>query len=147
MKMTPEEYGRMAKKASPGSPFPKNCLLAFLIGGLICTLGQVCIELYQYAGLEQEVASTAASVTLVFLAVLLSGFGVYDNIAKYAGAGTLVPITGFANSVASPALEFKSEGLVLGLGAKMFIIAGPVIVYGTAASVVYGLIIYLFRFY
>ena len=93
MKMTPEEYGRMAKKASPGSPFPKNCLLAFLIGGLICTLGQVCIELYQYAGLEQEVASTAASVTLVFLAVLLSGFGVYDNIAKYAGAGTLVPIT------------------------------------------------------
>ena len=86
-------------------------------------------------------------MTLVFLAVLLSGFGVYDNIAKYAGAGTLVPITGFANSVASPALEFKSEGLVLGLGAKMFIIAGPVIVYGTAASVVYGLIIYLFGLY
>ena len=86
-------------------------------------------------------------MTLVFLAVLLSGFGVYDNIAKYAGAGTLVPITGFANAVASPALEFKSEGLVLGLGAKMFIIAGPVIVYGTAASVVYGLIIYLFRLY
>ena len=98
MKMTPEEYGRMAKKASPGSPFPKNCLLAFLIGGLICTLGQVCIELYQYAGLEQEVASTAASVTLVFLAVLLSGFGVYDNIAKYAGAGTLVPINSKARA-------------------------------------------------
>lgn len=147
MKMTPEEYGKMANKASPPSPFLKNFLLAFLIGGLICTLGQVCIEIYKSAGLEQEIASTAASVTLVFLSVLFSGLGLYDDIAKYAGAGTLVPITGFANSVASPALEFKTEGLVLGLGAKMFIIAGPVIVYGTAASVIYGLIIYLFRLY
>ncbi len=147
MKLTPEEYSNLAKKASPPSTFGKNVLMAFLIGGLICALGQGLILLYQRAGLELEVASTAASMSLVFLSVLLTGLNIYDDIAKVAGAGTLVPITGFANSMASPALEFKSEGYILGLGAKMFIIAGPVIVYGTTASIVYGLIIYLFKLY
>ncbi|MEM1484626.1 stage V sporulation protein AC [Oscillospiraceae bacterium PP1C4] len=147
MQMTPEEYDKLAKKASPSSPFGKNLCMAFLIGGLICALGQGLILLYQRAGLTLEVASTCASVSLVFLSVLLTGLNVYDNIAKVAGAGTLVPITGFANSMASPALEFKSEGYILGLGAKMFIIAGPVIVYGTTASIIYGLIIYLFKLY
>lgn len=147
MKMTPEEYDKLSKQTSPPSPFLKNVSMAFLFGGLICALGQGFIMLYQSAGMELEVASTAASVTLVFLSVLLTGLNVYDNIAKIAGAGTLVPITGFANSMASPAMDFKSEGMILGLGAKMFIIAGPVIVYGTTASIIYGLIIYLFKLY
>ena len=147
MNMTPEEYDKLAKKASPPSPFAKNFALAFLIGGLICTLGECFLLLYQRLGLDTETASTVTSVTLVFLSVLLTGLGVYDKLAKVGGAGTLVPITGFANAVASPSIEFKSEGLVLGLAAKMFLIAGPVIVYGTAASVLYGLVIYLFRLY
>lgn len=147
MKMTPEEYDNLAKKAAPPSPFGKNLTMAFLIGGLICALGQGFILLYQYAGLELETASTCASITLVFLSVLLTGLNIYDDIAKVAGAGTLVPITGFANSMAAPSLEFKSEGYILGLGAKMFIIAGPVLVYGTSASILYGLIIYLFKLY
>ena len=145
--MTPEEYNKMAKKASPPSPFAKNFTMAFLFGGLICTIGQVFLMLYESAGLETQIASTCTSVTLVFLSVLLTGLNTYDKIAKYGGAGTLVPITGFANSVASPAMEFKSEGLILGLGAKMFIIAGPVIVYGISTSILYGLIIYLFKLY
>ena len=143
MKMTPEEYGRMAKKASPGSPFPKNCLLAFLIGGLICTLGEALLNLYGMAGLNKDEAGALTSITLVFLSILFTGLEWYDRIAQHAGAGTLVPITGFANAVASPALDFKSEGFVLGLGAKMFVIAGPVIVYGISASVVYGIIYYI----
>ena len=147
MNMTPEEYDKLAKKASPPSPFAKNFALAFLIGGLICTLGECFLLLYQRLGLDTETASTVTSVTLVFRSVLLTGLGVYDKLAKVGGAGTLVPITGFANAVASPSIEFKSEGLVLGLAAKMFLIAGPVIVYGTAASVLYGLVIYLFRLY
>ncbi|RGX56935.1 MULTISPECIES: stage V sporulation protein AC [Anaerotruncus] len=147
MNMTPEEYDKLAKKASPPSPFLKNVSMAFLFGGLICMLGQVFVMIYQNAGLDKEVAATAASVSLVFLSVLLTGLNIYDDIAKIAGAGTLVPITGFANSMACAAMEFKSEGLILGLGAKMFIIAGPVIVYGTSASIIYGLIIYLFGLY
>ena len=118
--------------------------MAFLIGGLICVLGQALIFLYQYWGLSTEKASSLASITLVLLSALATGFGIYDKLAKHAGAGTLVPITGFANAVVSPALEFKSEGLILGLGAKLFTIAGPVIVYGVAASVLYGLIYYFF---
>ncbi|MBC8585354.1 stage V sporulation protein AC [Oscillospiraceae bacterium NSJ-64] len=137
----------MSQKASPNSKSYKNIPMAFLIGGLVCALGQGLMILYQNAGLEKDTASTAVSVSLVFLSVLLTGLNVYDNIAKVAGAGTLVPITGFANAMASPALEFKSEGFILGLGAKMFIIAGPVIVYGISASILYGLIIYLFRLY
>lgn len=147
MAFTPEEYNKMSQKASPNSKSYKNIPMAFLIGGLICALGQGLMILYQNAGLEKDTASTAVSVSLVFLSVLLTGLNVYDNIAKVAGAGTLVPITGFANAMASPALEFKSEGFILGLGAKMFIIAGPVIVYGISASILYGLIIYLFRLY
>lgn len=147
MNMTPEEYDKLSKKASPNSPSVKNFIMAFLIGGLICTLGQALGILYQNNGLDKDTAASAVSVTLVFLSVLLTGLNVYDDIAKVAGAGTLVPITGFANSMAAPALEFKSEGYVLGLGAKMFIIAGPVLVYGTSASIIYGLIIYLFKLY
>ena len=121
----------------------RNIPLAFLIGGLICTLGQGLTQWYLSMGMEKDVASAWTSVTLVGLSALLTGLKVYDNIAKFGGAGTLVPITGFANAVVSPAMEFKSEGLVLGLGAKMFIIAGPVIVYGVTAAAVYGVILYM----
>lgn len=143
--MTNKEYEKLNQKKSPNSPILKNCVCAFLIGGAICALGQGLSDLYQYAGLEKLDASAAASISLIFLASLLTGLNVYDNIAKVAGAGTLVPITGFSNSITSPALEFKSEGLILGLGAKMFVIAGPVLVYGITASVLYGLVLYLFK--
>lgn len=132
----------MTKEASPNTKSWRNIPLAFLIGGFICTLGQGLMEFYRSQGLPKDEASTWASVSLVFLSALLTGMKVYDNIAKFGGAGTLVPITGFANAVVSPAMEFKSEGFVLGLGAKMFIIAGPVIVYGITAAVVYGLILF-----
>lgn len=145
--MTPEEYDRLTQKASPPSPSAKNITMAFLIGGLICALGQGLILLYQRAGLDLELASSCASITLIFLSVLLTGLNLYDNIAKVAGAGTLVPITGFANAMAAPSLEFKSEGYVLGLAAKMFIITGPVIVYGISTSILYGLLIFLFKLY
>ncbi len=143
--MTEKEYGKLVKDLSPKSPTGKDCLLAFLIGGLICTLGQLAINGYTALGLEKQDASTAASMSLVALSALLTGLSLYDNIAKHAGAGTLVPITGFANAIASPAIEFKTEGLILGVGAKMFNIAGPVIVYGVAASVVYGIICYIWQ--
>ncbi len=143
MKLSKKEYSEMVKKVSPPTKSYFTIPMAFLIGGLICTLGQGLINLYGYLGLETEKASSLASITLVFLSALLTGFGVYDKIAKHAGAGTLVPITGFANAVVSPALEFKSEGFVLGTGAKMFIIAGPVIVYGVVASVIYGVIYWI----
>lgn len=133
----------MNKKASPKSPVLKNCLWAFFVGGFICTLGQVVADLCQNAGLEQTDARMVASISLIFISMVLTGFQVYDNIAKHAGAGTLVPITGFANSIVSPAIEFKSEGYVTGLGAKMFTIAGPVLVYGIVTSIVYGLIYYV----
>lgn len=145
MRVTKDEYGAMAKKASPNSPVLKDCIMAFLIGGLICCIGQFFCGLYEYAGLEKQDASSISSVTLIVIAVILTGIGIFDNIAKVAGAGTLVPITGFANSVAAPAIEFKSEGFVLGVGAKLFTIAGPVIAYGTLASVIYGLILWIFR--
>lgn len=147
MHMTNEEYNEYIRKKQPRSPLGMDMLRAFLVGGLICAGGEGLRTLYISFGLDAESAGTAVSISLVFLGALFTGLGLYDDIARFAGAGTLVPITGFANSVASPALEFKTEGLVLGLGAKMFIIAGPVIVYGTAASVIYGLIIYLFRLY
>ena len=126
------------KKNSPKSPCFKNCVKAFLIGGAICTIGQVLYNLYTLLKLDEQQAKTLVSVTLIFIGILLTALGVYDKIARHAGAGTLVPITGFANSVSSPAIEFKSEGYVTGLGAKMFIIAGPVIVYGVSASVIYA---------
>ena len=141
--MTEKQYDRLVKQMSPKSPIWKDCLNAFWIGGLICTLGQLFMNCYGKWGLEKEAAGTAASMTLVVLSALLTGLSLYDNIAKYAGAGTLVPITGFANSIAAPAVEFKTEGFILGVGAKMFTIAGPVIVYGVSASVVYGLIYWI----
>lgn len=140
MKMTNEEYREFSEKRAPRSRWKRNMLSAFLIGGTICCIGQALTNIYGALGLDKESAATACSVTLIFLGVLLTGLGIYDDVARVAGAGTLVPITGFANSVAAPALEFKTEGLVTGTGAKMFIIAGPVIVYGLSASVVYGVI-------
>ena len=141
--MTDREYGKLVKEMAPKSPIVKDCAFAFVIGGLICTLGQALLEGYRALGLEEKDAGTAVSMTLVALSALLTGLSLYDNIAKYAGAGTLVPITGFANAIASPAIEFKTEGFILGVGAKMFTIAGPVIVYGVSASVVYGLIYWI----
>lgn len=145
MKYTPKEYNEKAKQASPKSKSYINIPVAFLLGGGICTIGQILVNLYKFLGMTQDIAGTTASVTLIFVSALLTGLTVFDNIAKHAGAGTLVPITGFANAVVAPALDFKSEGLILGLGAKMFIIAGPVIVYGTLASVLYGVIYYFIK--
>lgn len=143
MKLTDTEYGRLAKLRSPNTKLYRTVPMAFLVGGAICCLGQLLLNLYQYAGADKEPAGTLTSVSLVFISAVLTGFGLYDKIAKHAGAGTLVPITGFANAVVSPALEFKTEGYVLGVGAKIFIIAGPVIVYGLAASAVYGVILFI----
>lgn len=141
--MTERQYGKLVQRISPKSPIGKDCLLAFIVGGGICTLGQLFANWYQMLELSKEDAYMAASMSLVVLSALLTGLSLYDNLAKYAGAGTLVPITGFANSIAAPAVEFKTEGFILGVGAKMFTIAGPVIVYGVSASVVYGLIYWI----
>ena len=142
--MTEKQYGALVARMAPKSPMLRDCLNAFWIGGLICVVGQIFMNCYGAWGLEKQDAGTAASMTLVALSALLTGLSVYDDIAKHAGAGTLVPITGFANAIAAPAVEFKTEGFVLGVGAKMFTIAGPVIVYGLAASVVYGFIYWLY---
>lgn len=141
--MTEKEYGKLVKDLSPKSPIWKDCLNAFWIGGLICAIGQAIMNGYLALGLSKDDAGTAMSMTLVALSALLTGLSLYDDIAKHAGAGTLVPITGFANAIAAPAVEFKTEGFVLGVGAKIFTIAGPVILYGTAASVVYGMIYWI----
>ena len=141
--MTEKEYAKLVKDLSPKSPVLKDCFNAFWIGGLICAIGQAILNGYLALGLDQETAGTAMSVTLVFLSALLTGLSLYDNIAKHAGAGTLVPITGFANAIAAPAVEFKTEGFILGVGGKIFTIAGPVILYGVSASVVYGLIYWI----
>lgn len=133
----------MTKKASPPSPKVKDFIWAFCVGGAICVIGQLFNELYTYLGLSEKSVKMAVPVSIIFLAALITGIGWFDKIAKRAGAGTLVPITGFANAVVSPAIEFKNEGFVLGVGAKMFTIAGPVIVYGTVASVVYGIIYWI----
>ena len=143
MEMTEKQYGKLVSEHVPKSPVGKDCLNAFWIGGLICTLGQVCMNCYTNLGLDKEAAGTAMSMSLVALSALLTGLSLYDNLAKYGGAGTLVPITGFANAIAAPAVEFKTEGFILGVGAKIFTIAGPVIVYGLAASVVYGFLYWL----
>jgi len=143
MEMTDKEYGRLVQELAPKSPIKKDCINAFWIGGLICVLGQLAMNGFSALGLEKQDAGTAASMSLVALSALLTGLSLYDNIAKFAGAGTLVPITGFANAIASPAIEFKTEGFILGVGAKMFTIAGPVIVYGVSASVVYGIIYWI----
>ena len=141
--MTEKEYGKFVSDLCPKSPILRDCALAFLVGGLICTLGQLIMNGYSDLGLDETNAATATSITLVALSAFFTGLSLYDNLAKYAGAGTLVPITGFANAIAAPAVEFKTEGFILGVGAKMFTIAGPVIVYGVSASVVYGLIYWI----
>ena len=141
--MTEKEYAKLVKELSPKSPIWKDCLNAFWIGGMICVIGQLLHNGYVSAGVDEETAGTAVSMTLVAMSALLTGLSWYDNIAKHAGAGTLVPITGFANSIAAPAVEFKTEGYVLGVGGKMFQIAGPVIVYGVSASVIYGFIYWI----
>ena len=143
MKVNRNEYGSYIKEFCPNSPMGLDVLKAFVIGGLICTLGQLILTGFTAMGLDKEHAGTATSISLVFLSALLTGLSWYDNIAKHGGAGTLVPITGFANAVAAPAVEFQSEGFILGVAAKIFTIAGPVIVYGVCASVVYGFIYWL----
>ncbi len=141
--MTQKDYQKLVGELSPKSPLLKNCALAFVVGGLICTLGQGLLNLYTAWGLSKTDAATAECMTLIALSALFTGLSLYDNLAKFAGAGTLVPITGFANAVAAPAVEFKTEGMILGTAAKMFTIAGPVIVYGISASVIYGLIYWI----
>ena len=145
MDMTNKEYDKFVKARAQSSPTWKNIIWAFLVGGTICTIGQVLLKAYQAAGLDEETAGTAVSVTLVLAAALLTGLGMFDNLAKYAGAGTLVPITGFANAMVSPALEFKSEGLITGTAVKLFTVAGPVLTFGISASVIYGLILCLLQ--
>ncbi len=144
MKMDKKTYAKFAQAHAPHSPIGKNCLFAFLIGGTICLLGQALRDLYQWVcGMNEENAATLASVSLIFIAVLLTGLGIFDRIAKVAGAGTLVPITGFANSVVSPAIDSHAEGLALGVGAKIFTVAGPVLLYGTLAGTIYGVIYWI----
>ena len=146
MNMTNSEYNNYIKSMAPGSPVVKDMVMAFIVGGLICCLGQGLSMVYsQVAGLGEEDAATAVSMTLIFLSAILTGLNIYDKIAQFAGAGTLVPITGFANSVVSPALEYKPEGMILGVASKLFQIAGPVITFGISASVVYGLILCLLQ--
>ena len=143
MKLTNYEYSTLTKKCSPNTKYYKTLPMSFIVGGLICCIGQALNNLYEYMGMEKINAGTLTSVTLVFLSAVFTGIGLYGRIAKAGGAGTLVPITGFANAVVSPALEFKTEGYILGVGAKIFIIAGPVIVYGLIASVLYGIILFI----
>ena len=139
--VTNEAYARLVKDNEPPSPIGKNMLWAFLVGGGICAFGQLLSNFFQSRGLNQEQAGTAVSLTLIFLTAVLTGLGVFDVLAKHAGAGTLVPITGFANAVVSPAVEFQTEGFITGTAAKLFQVAGPVLVFGIGASVVYGLIL------
>ena len=141
--MSPKQYQEYLKSINPKSPLWKNVALAFLVGGAICCLGQALSDWYKFLGLKLEDAATATSVSLVFLSALFTGLGLYHKLARHAGAGTLVPITGFANAVASPAIDFRAEGVVTGTAVKMFTVAGPVIVFGTAASAVYGLVLWL----
>ena len=143
MDLTPQEYQQYVKQRAQKSPLVKDVVLAFVIGGLICVLGQLIQNGWAAAGLNQEDAGTATSCSLVLLSALLTGLNLYKKIARFGGAGTLVPITGFANAVVSPAIDFKSEGIVTGMAAKMFLVAGPVIVFGTLASVVYGVVLML----
>lgn len=147
MNISKDEYSKMADSASPNSPVILNCVKAFLIGGLICTFGQFLNTLFEKAGLNQDEIKIATPCIIIIITAILTGIGVFDKIARHAGAGTIVPITGFANSVVSPALEFKHEGMVLGTAAQMFSIAGPVIVYGVGSSVLYGFIVYIFKLY
>lgn len=144
MNMTKETYKQYADSRAPRSPVAKDCTRAFLVGGLVCCIGQALTDIYtKLCGMEKQDAGTLTAATLVLVAAILTGFGVFDRIAKFAGAGTLVPITGFANSVVSTAIDAKSEGLILGVGAKVFSVAGPVLLYGTLAGTAYGVIYWI----
>lgn len=147
MSTSDKEYSKMTEKASPNSPKIKNCIKAFIFGGAICTFGQFLNFIFERMGFSEDYVKALTPSVLIILTAILTGIGVFDKIAKHAGAGTIVPITGFANSVVSPAMEFKSEGLVMGTGANIFKIAGPVISYGVFAGVIYGLIAYIFKLY
>ena len=147
MAPTAKQYKKMTDQAAPPSHIWRNLLFAFLIGGAICTLGQVFLNTYAALGLDKLSAASTTSITLIGLSALLTGLNVYDKIAKFGGAGTLVPITGFANAMVAPALEYKTEGYVMGICTKLFSIAGPVIVYGTSVSILYGIILYIFNLY
>ena len=147
MSTSDKEYNKMAEKASPNSPKLKNCIKAFLFGGAICTFGQFLNWIFEGMGFSEDYVKALTPSTLIIITAILTGIGVFDKIAKHAGAGTIVPITGFANSVVSPAMEFKSEGLIMGTGANIFKIAGPVIAYSILASVIYGLIAYILKLY
>lgn len=147
MNVSKKEYEEMTKKKSPNSLTAKNLIWAFLVGGAICTIGQAILNIYKYFGLSELEAGASTSVTLIFVGAFLTGLDLYDKLAKHAGAGTLVPITGFANSIVAPALEYKSEGYVLGMSAKMFTIAGPVLVFGISSAIIYGLILWIFRLF
>lgn len=144
MDISKQEYNQLIQAHARSSPLVRDMLWAFFVGGAICTLGQVLRNLYESLGLSGDDAGIAVSVTLIFLSALLTGLGLFDKLAKHAGAGTLVPITGFANAMVSPALEFKSEGYITGTAAKLFVVAGPVLVFGISASVIYGLICFFF---
>lgn len=143
MELSNQEYSQLVQAHAKASPLWRDIAWAFGVGGAICVLGQALLNGYQSLGLDQEQAGTAVSITLIFAAAVLTGLGIFDKVAKRAGAGTLVPITGFANAMVSPALEFKSEGFITGTAAKLFVVAGPVLVYGISASVTYGLILYV----
>ena len=146
MSISKNEYGNLAKKYSPPSPIVKDCLSAFLIGGSICTFAEL-LNLWFSAYMNEEESRTLAMITVIAITAVLTGIGIFDNIAKHAGAGTMVPITGFANSIVSPAMEFRAEGTVTGTAAQMFSIAGPVIVFGCSSAALYGLIVYIFKLY
>ena len=145
MNISNEQYSKMVSDASSPSPIVKDMAAAFFVGGGICVLGQLLLTAFKATELTLETSKSLVSVTLIFIAAVLTGLGVFDNIAKFAGAGTLVPITGFANAVCSPAIDSRAEGYILGVASKMFVIAGPVIVYGTVSSVIYGVIYYLMK--
>ena len=145
--MTSGEYAKIVQKNMPKSKTVLNCLRAFLIGGGICAAAQGVFELFMLWGFDEDLAKTLTSVTMIFTGILLTALGIYDKLAKKAGAGSLVPITGFANAMSSPAIEFKSEGFITGVGAKMFVIAGPVLVYGVSASVIYGAVLWVLHLF
>ena len=147
MKMSNEEYIKYVEKQNPKSPILVNCIKAFVIGGAICAIGQFFLNIYKALGLDKETASTLVTVTMIFIGALLTGLNIYPKIAKHGGAGTLVPVTGFSNAVSAPALEAKTEGYVLGVGAKIFTIAGPVILFGTLSSVICGIIYFFMKMF
>ena len=140
-----KEYQNYVDKKTPNSPILKNCFNSFWVGGLICTIGQFIMQICKYRGLDNEISSTIVSIILIFISAFLTGLNLFNKIGKFAGAGSLVPITGFANSIVSPAMEYKSEGYVMGVGAKMFTVAGPVLVYGISTSIIVGIVYMIFN--